>query len=237
MHSTLAQDQVYIATDILILSAHEGTLYLLLGKRSNPPYAGCWALPGRLIGLNESAEESAGKLLEEMLPVRDAFFEQLYTFTDVNRDPRGRVISVAYLVIVPWRRLEEAMEGEGVLLERFALSLDGGLKLDGRNGQRIDAEHLAFDHRQMIETAVRRLRGKLDYTEIAFEFLDHPGMFSLGELQAVHEAVLGKPVDKSNFRRTVLSRYEETGRIRATEKMDKQRRGRPAVLYSRTDEE
>ena len=89
----------------------------------------------------------------------------------------------------------------------------------------------------MIETAVRRLRGKLDYTEIAFEFLDHPGMFSLGELQAVHEAVLGKPVDKSNFRRTVLSRYEETGRIRATEKMDKQRRGRPAVLYSRTDEE
>ena len=95
MHSALPPDRLHVAVDLLILTVKDGRLNLLLSKRENPPFAGFWALPGRMIAIDESAENAANRLLTEMLPVPEPFIEQLYTFTQADRDPRGRVVSMA----------------------------------------------------------------------------------------------------------------------------------------------
>jgi len=102
MAEVLRQDQVFVSVDLLILTVREGRLDLLLSRRNRPPFEGCWALPRKLVERADSAEATALKLLRERLPLREAFMEQLYTFTELNRDPRGRVISIAYLAAVPW---------------------------------------------------------------------------------------------------------------------------------------
>ena len=234
MHDTLAQDQVFVTVDILIMTVREGRLNLLLARRAHPPYSGRWALPGRLVATDEAAEAAVDRLLEEMLPVQDAFCEQLYTFTDVNRDPRGRVISIAYLVIVPWARLAAIPEDAFGRLRCFEAALDAdGLRLISADGTVVEGDDLAFDHGRIIATGIQRLRGKIDYTDIAFHFLNDASAFYLSELQSVFEAVLDKPVDGSNFRRAIQSRYEDTGLIaqRAPSEQAPKRRGRPAALY------
>ena len=234
MGDVLRQEQVFVTVDILVLTVREGRLQLLLSRRVNPPFMGCWALPGKLVALEDSARTTARKLLREMLPIDDAFMEQLYTFTDLDRDPRGRVISIAYLVAVPWARLEPILpEAAGPRL--FDVGLEGeSLTLEDGEGQRLGGGDLAFDHGRIIRTGLVRLRGKVDYTDIAFHFLNDPGAFSLGELQTVFEAVLDKSVDGSNFRRTIQNRYEETGfidQIHITDQSRQRRRGRPAAMY------
>lgn len=231
----LTPDQLYVTVDMLILTVKEGRLNILLSQRVGPPYEGRWALPGRFIGHNESAEAAVEKLLEEMLPIRHAYLEQLYTFTDVNRDPRGRVISAAYLVIVPWGQLKKLMAERELPFRCYQLSMDGkGLRLTDDAGSRLCPGDLAFDHGRIIETGVTRLRGKIDYADIGFRFLENPRAFSLSELQTVFEAVLESSVDSSNFRRSILGRYEKTGQIKQTSQTGKQERGRPAALYSMT---
>ena len=233
MHRELEQDRLYVTVDLLILTVREGRLNLLLSRRVSAPYEGRWALPGRFIGLDESAETSVNRLLEEMLPIRNAYLEQLYTFTDVNRDPRGRVISTAYLVIVPWGPLKALMAEKALAFRCFQVSMNGrGLRLTGDGGDALIPGDLAFDHGRIIETGVARLRGKIDYTEIGFRFLENPGAFSLSELQTVFEAVLDETVDSSNFRRAIFGRYERTGRLTQTDQEERRGRGRPAALYS-----
>ena len=232
MHESLAADQLHVAVDLLILTVRDGRLNLLLARRVNPPFAGQWALPGRFIDPDESAENAARRLLEEMLPVRDAFMEQLYTFTQVNRDPRGRVVSVAYLVIVPWGRLRSALEEKASGFQCFEAALENeALRLTADSGEALNDAELAFDHGRIVKTGIQRLRNKIDYTEIGFHFLDDRSAFSLSELQTVFEAVLDSRLDTSNFRRSILNRYEKTGRLRQTERIEKRDRGRPAALY------
>ena len=232
MHISLEPGRLYVTVDILVMTVREERLILYLSRRGNAPYAGRWALPGRFVDPEESAEAAAGKLLEEMLPVADPYIEQLYTFTEVDRDPRGRVISAAYLVIVPEEKLSGVLSREKTTLQPFRLSLEeGGLRLTGADGTVLRKEDLAFDHGRIIETGVIRLRGKIDYTDIGFRFLNDPDAFPLGELQTVFEAVLGTPLDPSNFRRSILGRYEKAGRLIQTEQTEKKSRGRPAVLY------
>ena len=101
MHLELERDRLYVTVDALILTVREGRLYALLSRRKNPPFQGRWALPGRLVGLDEPVEATLDGLLAEMMPEGPRFYEQLYTFSDLNRDPRGRVISIAHLVAVP----------------------------------------------------------------------------------------------------------------------------------------
>ncbi len=239
MGETMPQDRIFVTVDILVLTVHGGRLGLLLSRRVEPPFRGCWALPGKLMAPGDSAETTAGKLLRELLPIPGAFMEQLYTFTEMNRDPRGRVISIAYLVAVPWARLEPLLPQDASDPCLFDVRLDaGGLCLEAGGALRLTGGDLAFDHGRIIGTGVARLRGKVDYTDIAFRFLNDPQAFSLGELQAVFEAVLDKSVDGSNFRRTIQSRYEEAGRIAQIERCDpplRRRRGRPAALYRVTD--
>lgn len=232
MHETLANGQIYVAVDLLIATVRDGKLALLLSRRPEEPCKGCWALPGRLLPLRESAENTAEALLAEMLPMQETYLEQLFTFTDVDRDPRGRVISIAYLVVAPWQRLESCLARPDVKLQCFTLwhGLDQ-MCLIAPDGSSLDDGQLAFDHAQIIHTGVRRLQGKITYSELGFRFLNRMDAFSLRELQTVFEAVLGEEMDKSNFRRSILSRYEAAGRIRQTEDIHKSGRGRPSALY------
>ncbi len=229
MHDVLAPDQLYVTVDLLMMTVRQGRLNVLLSRRENAPYRDCWALPGRFVDVGESAETTARLLLEQMLPLENAYFEQLYTFTDVGRDPRGRVISVAYLVAAPWSAVAKALPGAS--FQSFQAELrDGETELRDGNVL-LRAGDLAFDHGRIIATGINRLRGKIDYTDIGFRFLEDREAFSLGELQTVFEAVLGSALDSSNFRRTILARYERTGRMEQTEKAEKRDRGRPAALY------
>ena len=232
MHETLTSNQIHAAVDLLIASVRDGRLELLLSRRPEAPYKGCWALPGRLMPPEESAEDTAAALLAEMLPVETVYTEQLFTFTGVNRDPRGRVISIAYLAAVPWPALESCLARPDVKLQCFTVGHGPEpLRLTGADGTSLEPDQLAFDHGELILTGVKRLQGKITYSELGFRFLQQPDAFSLGELQSIFEAILGEELDKSNFRRSILSRYETAGRIRQTESIQKSGRGRPSALY------
>ena len=232
MHESLARDRIHVTVDLLILTVREGRLNLLLAQRVDPPYAGRWALPGRFVGLNESARGAARELLREMLPVEGAYIEQLYTFTRADRDPRGRVISVSYLVVVPWTRLAPALDRADARLKRFEPQVgDGPATLLTEDGAAIRGEDLAFDHGRIVETGILRVRGKIDYTDIGFAFLDDTSCFTLSALTTIYEAVLNRSVDVSNFRRAIRTRYELTGRMTQTDQSEKRKRGRPAALY------
>lgn len=236
MHTNLSKDRLHVAVDILLLSQTGNALKLLLSRRPSPPYQGALALPGRLVAVDHSAEETVDALLREMLPETipssGVYREQLFTFSDPKRDPRGRVISIAYLAIIPWQLLSPALEACPTTLECFTVSAaDGEMQLSGSDGSAIDCSALAFDHSSIIRTGVARLKGKIEYTEIGFHFLNDPEAFSLGDMQRVFEAVLGRALDASNFRRFALNRYEETGKIEQTERAEKKKRGRPAALY------
>ena len=236
MHDTLLPDRVYVTVDILILTVREGRLGLLLGRREKPPYPDRWALPGRFVELGESSGAAARRLLDEMLPAQEVYLEQLYTFTAVDRDPRGRVISTAYLAIEPWRQLEPMLGQAGMRLRCFDVRMDEReLTLSDGEGVQLAGGDLAFDHGRIVRTGIQRLRGKIDYTDIGFRFLDDDQAFPLSALTAIHEAVLDKDIDDSNFRRSLRSRYEETGRLVQTSMAERRRRGRPAALYRLRD--
>ena len=215
---TLEQNRIYVTVDVLPLSVYEGTLYILLSRRKDPPYQERWALPGRFVDAEESAEAAAGRLIHEMLPSGGGYLEQLYTFSELNRDPRGRVISMAYLQIIPWKELQASVFRGGASMACFEVDLDDqGLRLRSGDETILTGGDLAFDHGKIIETGIRRLRG-------------------LSELQNVFEAVLGEKIDKSNFRRTIINRYEKTGKLKQTDLPVRRGQGRPAALYSMTME-
>lgn len=232
MPGFLKANQIYVTVDLLPLTVAEGELRILLSRRPEEPYAGRWALFGKSVGAEETAEDAARSLLGEMLPVEDAYLEQLYTFSELDRDPRGRVITIAHLAVLPWDSLREALPREGLKL--FRVRVDGeGLHLTDEDAAPLAREELAFDHAAIVETGLQRLRGKLQYTDIGFHFLSDTDSFTLVELQTVYEAVLGHPLDSGNFRRSMQSRYMEAGRIQLTAQSapGSRRRGRPAARY------
>lgn len=231
MHRLLDPDRLHLSVDGLILTIRDGQLTVLLSRRDHAPYADAWALPGRLVDLTESAEDAAHALLAEMLPGVSAYSEQLYTFTRPDRDPRGRVASVAYLILAPWEHLAPALSQPGVTLRPFAIVHAGaGVRLTGDGLSLLPAD-LAFDHGVILQTGVNRLQGKIDYTDVGFHLLKDMQAFSLSELQNVFEAVLNQTLDASNFRRGILAKYETAGRLMQTSQAKKQGRGRPAALY------
>lgn len=232
MHESLSQTEIFVTVDLMILTVRSGQLRLMLARRTAPPYQGCRALPGRFIERNESAEKAALTLLQEILPVQCGFTEQLYTFSGINRDPRGRVISIAYMVILPDRCARMLSDFPDSEMEDFAVRLDQNvLRMTGSGGLELSASDLAFDHADIVEKGITRLRGKITYTDIGFYFLEDPDSFSLRELQTVFEAVLDHPMDSSNFRRMILTQYERSGKIIKKGKEEKAGIGRPSVLY------
>jgi 8-oxo-dGTP diphosphatase len=176
---------------------------VLLVKRGVPPFEGQYAIPGGFIREDESLEEAALRELHEETGVRNVFLEQLYTFGDPKRDPRGRVITVAYYALITSEKLSLVAGADAAEAQWFPAS---------------SLPPLAFDHKSILDYALERLRNKLEYTTVGFQLL--PEKFTLGELQAVYEAILGRQLDKRNFRRKLsllgilkpLREWQRTGR-------------------------
>ena len=229
-----ATEIIKATTDLMILTSHEKHLYILLSKRKKDPFIGQYALPGRFVRSKSSAEEEAKALLEEMIPGQKAYMEQLYTFTDPSRDPRGRVISIAYLTVIPWLDLSvETLETRSCM-KLFRTSAESGI-LEG-NDETVDMKDLAFDHQDIIRTGLQRLAGKIEYTDIGFEFLNDKSSFIIKELKDIFEAALGRPLDPGNFRRTLKTRYIEPGKIKELPvPKTVTGRGRPSAKYQLTD--
>lgn len=175
---------VQVAVDIVIFTIQSGELRVLLVNRGIPPFAGQFAIPGGFVLKDESLDQAALRELREETGVADVYLEQLYSFGDPLRDPRGRVITVAYYALI-------AADRSPVVAGTDAA--------DARWCAVRDLPPLAFDHRKILDYALERLRNKLEYTTVGFQLL--PSRFTLTELQEVYEAILAKKLDKRNFRR------------------------------------
>jgi 8-oxo-dGTP diphosphatase len=163
-------------------------LRVLLIERGEKPFQGALALPGGFVRIDETIDDAARRELSEETGLRDIFLEQLYTFGALDRDPRGRVVSVAYYALVN-------------LADHRAQS--GTDARDARWVPAQEARGLAFDHDQILAVALDRLRAKVRYQPIGFEML--PERFKLSQLQALYEAILGRRLDKRNFRKRFLA--------------------------------
>lgn len=218
-----------VTVDVVLLSiGASGSLLTLLSQRDEEPFKAAWALPGVFVGRNETLEDAAARALRDKAGIAgDLFVEQLFTFGDVKRDPRGRILSVAYYALVPEGRFLTAVTRNGdAAIAQIDVPWTG---LEGGPVRLLDAAgkglKIAFDHDRIVGLAVQRIRGKLNYAPIGFELL--PDEFTLFELQHIHEAVLGHNVNKDSFRRRMLasSLIEDTGKRRSGTAY------RPAALY------
>jgi 8-oxo-dGTP diphosphatase len=172
-----------VAVDIVIFTIQAGTLNVLLVKRRIPPFKDQLAIPGGFVLPDENLDEAALRELQEETGVSKVYLEQLYSFGAPRRDPRGRVISIAYFALVsPSHQLQAGTDAS----EASWWPVHG-------------VPSLAFDHKDILTYAIERLRNKLEYTTVGFQLL--PAKFTLGELQVVYEAILDKKLDKRNFRR------------------------------------
>ena len=213
-------DRPSVAVDVALFTVADGVLRALVIERAEPPQRGSWALPGVFVGLDESLEDAARRALATKAGVGEVFLEQLYTFGAPTRDPRTRVISVTYYALVDPERLADAE------LRRVRVPWEGesggAIEVMSANGEPIP---LAFDHAEILGQAVKRLRGKLDYSPIGFQLL--PERFTLRRLQDVHETILGKAVNKDSFRRRMLA----SGQLEPTGEREGDVEHRPAELY------
>ncbi len=179
---------VLIAADTVIFTVKEEELNVLLVKTNKAPFKGQWAAPGGLVKPDESVDSAAKRHLRTATGIGDVYLEQLYTFGRVDRDPFGRVVSVAYFALIPWRDFRRNGAGR-----RADIQWRGVSRLPG----------LAYDHGEMIRCAVERLKAKIEYTNIAYSLL--PPRFTLTELQRIYEIILGRELDKRNFRKKIVS--------------------------------
>jgi 8-oxo-dGTP diphosphatase len=188
MSHTYQFPRAALTVDCAVFGFGEGELRVLLIQRALDPFQGKWALPGGFVRLDETLDAAARRELEEEAGLRGVFLEQLYTFSAVDRDPRERVVSVAYFALVKLSQHHAKADTDAARAEWFPIS---------------KTPHLAFDHAEILDTALTRLKGKVRYQPIGFELL--PPEFTLSELQNLYEAVLGTSLDKRNFRKKVLS--------------------------------
>lgn len=217
-----------VSVDVALLTAAGGALRALLIPRREHPDLGTWSLPGGFVRMDESLDDAAARVLQAKvgMPAAPRFFlEQLYTFGEVNRDPRTRVITVAYYALVDEGALEGIVEN-GMRLAALHASWPGErggpVQAIGHDGKQLP---LAFDHADILGLVVKRLRGKLDYAPIGFELL--PQKFSLRRLQEIHETILGRKLNKDSFRRRMLA----SGLIAPTGRRELEVGHRPAELY------
>ncbi len=176
-----------VTTDCIIFGFDESDLKVLLIERGIEPYKGKWALPGGFVQMDETTEEGAKRELYEETGLKDVFIEQLFTFSNVDRDPRGRVISVAYFSLVNLNKYEAKAGDDASKAQWFSVK---------------DVPSLAFDHEKILRMALYRLKGKIRYQPVGFELL--PEKFTLSDLQHLYEVVLEMRIDKRNFRKKML---------------------------------
>ena len=190
---------------------HDAQIKVLLIERAHAPYEGCWAFPGGFVDMDEPIETAARRELEEETGLVNLYMEQLFTFGGVERDPRGRVVSVAYYALVKASNYVVTAASDARQADWFAID-----KLPD----------LAFDHALIMETAINRLRSKVRYMPIGFELL--PEKFTLSQLQDLYEAILKSHFDKRNFRRKIM----KTGLLVSHDEFQQNVSHRAARLFS-----
>ncbi len=237
-------EKLSMTTDILIMSVSnedtgnyrklsEKKFSILLVKRDNYPFKDKWCLPGGFVGIDETLDEAAKRVLKTETNLKDIYIEQLYTFSGVKRDPRMRVISTSYMALVDKNRLMDKLSANASWFNVFMLedekaynvTLDNGIeeikfvvgkKLRDKTTDRYDFniiknDKLAFDHPLVIVSGIERLKNKIEYTDIVFNMM--PKYFTLGELQQVYEVILGKKLLDPAFRRIIANKVEKTDKV------------------------
>lgn len=199
-----------VTVDIVIFTIQNNDLKVLLVKRDIEPFKGKWAIPGGFVRMEESLEEAAKRELQEETGVKNVYLEQLYSFGDPKRDPRGRVITVSYIALV---------NSENIKLEAAT---------DVSEAQWFSVKKLpsvAFDHKKILDYALQRLKWKFEYTTVAFSML--PKEFTISQVQNIYEIVFNKEFDKRNFAKKLLAID-----ILDEEGIKKDVSHRPPMLYS-----
>ena len=250
-------DKLSMTSDILIVSVSskdsnnyrktdKKMMSVLLIKRSDYPYKGKWCLPGGFLNPNsETLEECARRVLKSETNLSDIYLEQLYTFDRVDRDPRMRIISTAFVALIDKNKLTDKVENaswfdiikyeEKNNIVNITLSNEYEIiefsvekKLREKTTDRYDFisrenKSIAFDHDLVILSGIERIRNKANYTDIVFNMM--PEYFTLGELQKVYEVILGKKLIECPFRRIIASKVEKTNKMKTGEGH------RPSYLY------
>jgi 8-oxo-dGTP diphosphatase len=201
-----------VAVDVVIFTIDGGELKALLVEVKAGPFAGRWAFPGGLVPVGEAPEATATRELLTQTGIRDVYLEQLRTFGDPTRDPQAHVVSVAYFALVPSKGQTRTENPKYRRMEWYEVRA---------------LPSLAYDHNAVAQYALTRLQAKLEYSNIVYSLLPHA--FTLGELQDIYEIILGRQLDRRNFRKKILA----LGLLRG---LRRQRRGahRPAQLYAFT---
>jgi 8-oxo-dGTP diphosphatase len=176
-----------LTVDVVVFALDEQDLQVMLIQRGLAPFAGQWALPGGFVRVEETLDAAAARELREESGLQSIFLEQLYTFGAVDRDPRERVVTVAYYALVNLAGHSVQASTDAQSAAWFSIN---------------DLPELAFDHQEILDTALGRLRAKVRYQPIGFELL--PEKFTLRQLQHLYEIILDRPLDKRNFRKKVL---------------------------------
>ena len=199
-----------VTVDTVIFTVRNDSLQVLLVKRGVEPFKGNWAIPGGFVKLDESLEDAAKRELKEETGVKDVYLEQLYTFGEPKRDPRGRVITVAYMALI--NSNEITLKASTDVKETGWFSIK-------------KIPPLAFDHKKILFYALKRLQWKFEYTPVSFSLLDDE--FTIGQIQKIYEIVFDKEFDKRNFAKKILSLdiLQEKG-------IKKDVSHRPPMLYS-----
>ena len=233
-----------MTTDILLFSVsdisqdnyrktNEKVMSILLVRRDNYPYIDKWCIPGGFLQVDEELEDCPKRILKEETNLKDIYMEQLYTFGSVNRDPRMRIVSTAYMALIDknmlkdkispnasWFNIEYKNTQKNVTLiltsnnDKIVIKAEKELidKTTGRYKYKVtDNTKMAFDHAEVILVGLERLRNKVEYTDIVFNMM--PKFFTLGELQKVYEIILGKSLLMPAFRRIIAEKVEKTDQI------------------------
>ncbi len=205
-----AKQKILVAVDAVVFTVKSNELYVLLIKRRNPPFKGQYALPGGFVVDNESLEKAALRELEEETGVKDIFIKKLTAYGDVNRDPRGRVITVVFMAVID--------------SEKFNLRATAdAMKAEWVNSNEV--KKLAFDHNKILIESLAELKFEIQTTNIVAQLL--PEKFTLTEMQKLYEIILGRELDKRNFRKKIRA----LGILQPTRETKMEGAHRPAVLY------
>ncbi len=249
-------DKPSVTSDIVLFSVSNGSkdsyrklnkkyFSVLLVKRHNYPFKDKWCLPGGFISNSETSEEAARRILAKETNLHDIFLEQLYTFDDINRDPRCRVMSVSYMGLVDKNKLNDSLFEDASWFNIMCLEDDKSYHVTLDNGNEeikfvvgktlkdkttdrykfdvIENDSIAFDHPRIIISGMERLKNKISYTDIVFNMMGE--YFTLGDLQQVYEVILGKKLLDPAFRRIIAGKVEKTNLIKTGEGH------RPSVLF------
>ena len=190
METSLPKFDSAFSIDCVIFGFEAGELKVLLIERNEEPFKDWLALPGNLVENDESIEDAATRILYELTGLRDMHMEQFHTFGEVHRHPQGRVITVAYYALIRIIGQKEVKPITQYAKKALWHAVN-------------DLPKLGFDHSEIFETSIQKLRRRLSYQPIAFELL--PEKFTLTQLQLLYEAILNKKLDKRNFRKKMLS--------------------------------